>query len=111
MARLPNPGGDQGVWGQVLNDFLSQAHTDQGTLKADSVGGSQIQAGAVTKTDVGLSNVDNTSDADKPISTAAQTALDAKADASDVGSKVLLIQDAGSLPPGTPADVVVVLKA
>lgn len=32
-----------------------------------------------TKTDVGLSNVDNTSDANKPISTATQTALDAKA--------------------------------
>jgi hypothetical protein len=33
---------------------------------------------SVTKTQVGLSNVDNTSDANKPISTATQTALDAK---------------------------------
>ena len=33
----------------------------------------------VTKTHVGLANVDNTSDASKPISTATQTALDAKA--------------------------------
>lgn len=32
----------------------------------------------VTKSDVGLGNVDNTSDADKPISTAVQTALDTK---------------------------------
>ena len=32
----------------------------------------------VTKTQIGLSNVDNTSDADKPISTATQTALNAK---------------------------------
>ena len=32
----------------------------------------------VTKADVGLGNVDNTADADKPISTATQTALDAK---------------------------------
>jgi len=31
-----------------------------------------------TKSDVGLSNVDNTSDANKPVSTAAQTALDLK---------------------------------
>lgn len=39
------------------------------------------KTGAVTlvKGDVGLGNVDNTSDLDKPISTAAQTALDAKA--------------------------------
>jgi hypothetical protein len=33
---------------------------------------------SVTKTQVGLGNVDNTSDADKPVSTAQQTALDAK---------------------------------
>jgi hypothetical protein len=32
----------------------------------------------ITKSDVGLANVDNTSDADKPVSTATQTALDAK---------------------------------
>lgn len=33
---------------------------------------------ASTKTDVGLGNVDNTSDANKPVSTATQTALDGK---------------------------------
>jgi len=33
----------------------------------------------ITKTDVGLANVDNTTDANKPVSTAAQTALDLKA--------------------------------
>lgn len=41
---------------------------------------------SVTKTQVGLGNVDNTSDADKPISTAVQTALDLKASASDVST-------------------------
>lgn len=35
---------------------------------------------AVTKAQVGLSNVDNTSDVNKPISTATQTALDSKVD-------------------------------
>lgn len=35
--------------------------------------------GAVTKTQLGLERVDNTNDAEKPISTATQTALDAKA--------------------------------
>ena len=35
---------------------------------------------SVTKSDVGLGNVDNTSDANKPVSTATQTALDLKAD-------------------------------
>ena len=39
---------------------------------------------SVTKAQVGLSNVDNTSDANKPISTDTQTALDLKADSSSV---------------------------
>lgn len=39
-------------------------------------------AGNITKASVGLGNVDNTSDADKPISTATQTALDEKVDKS-----------------------------
>lgn len=38
----------------------------------------------VTKTQIGLSNVDNTSDLDKPISTLAQTALNLKADNLDL---------------------------
>ena len=41
---------------------------------------------SVTATQVGLGNVDNTADADKPISTATQTALDDKADDSDLTS-------------------------
>lgn len=38
----------------------------------------------LTKTDVGLGNVDNTSDTNKPISTATQTALDTKANEDEV---------------------------
>ena len=34
MARLPNPGSDDGVWGDVLNDFLLVEHNSDGTLKA-----------------------------------------------------------------------------
>lgn len=33
MARLPQPGGDAGDWGQILNDFLHQEHNDDGSLK------------------------------------------------------------------------------
>ena len=48
----------------------------------DAVTSVNGQTGVVvlTKSDVGLSNVDNTSDLDKPISTATQTALDGKVD-------------------------------
>ena len=38
MARLPQPGGDSGQWGTILNDFLLQAHNPDGTLKSGTVG-------------------------------------------------------------------------
>ena len=47
-------------------------------LKAGAAAGS-IAWGNVTKSEVGLGNVDNTSDLNKPVSTATQNALDAKA--------------------------------
>lgn len=37
MARLPTPGSDANTWGQILNDFLSQVHAADGTLKPGSV--------------------------------------------------------------------------
>lgn len=33
MARLPVPGQDGGTWGDILNDFLGEAHNSDGTLK------------------------------------------------------------------------------
>ena len=37
MSRLPIPGGDNGNWGAVLNDFLLVEHAADGTLKLGSV--------------------------------------------------------------------------
>lgn len=111
MARLPIPGSDSGTWGSVLNDFLAQSLSADGTLKTGAVSASSIvdgtiteakldvaaqaklnsggtagvttvntRSGAVTLTaaDVGLASVNNTSDANKPISAATQTALSGK---------------------------------
>lgn len=210
MARLPQLGGDEGTWGEVLNDFLLETHNNDGTLKPaivtstnlapNAVGSNALSSNSVTSTTlavsggtdgqvltkdsaqtsgmkwasatasipqatttslgsvqlagdlggtataptvpglankepaitagnatqyyrgdktwqtldksaVGLANVDNTADVDKPISTATQTALDAKADTSALGTKVLLIDNAAALPPGTPAGVIVVVKS
>ena len=191
MARLPQPGGDVGTWGDVLNDYLSTVHNADGTLKNGVVTGSHLDAtvnsrinsgGAagsitpdklnsdtpatgevlsyngsgfewitpaaasgsgesntasnvgtggvgvykqkvgvdfelkkvraastkltvvdntgndtidldvavanlgLTKSDVGLANVDNTSDANKPVSTATQTALNGKIDTTQKGA-------------------------
>jgi hypothetical protein len=33
MTRLPQPGSDDGTWGSILNDYLSQEHNADGTLK------------------------------------------------------------------------------
>ncbi len=44
MSRLPTPGSDNGVWGDVLNDFLLVSHSSDGTLKSGSVGDTQISS-------------------------------------------------------------------
>jgi len=46
--RLPNPGGDVGNWGDILNAFLEVSHNGDGTLASNSVGTSQIASSAVT---------------------------------------------------------------
>lgn len=100
MARLPQPGADIDIWGDVLNNYLLQQHNGDGThdvgrmlqvpaqigqilasnpALANGVGWKQL-----TKSDVGLNNVDNTSDATKPVSNAQQAALDTKATHAEV---------------------------
>jgi hypothetical protein len=54
----------------------------------------------VTKTDVGLGNVDNTSDADKPVSTLTQTALDGKQATLVSGTNIQSINNASILTSG-----------
>lgn len=48
---------------------------------------------AVTKNQIGLENVDNTSDADKPVSAAVQTALNEKANLSHIHAAIDVTQD------------------
>ncbi len=56
-ARLPVPGSDDGVWGSVLNDFLSVAHDGDGTVKANAVDAGALQDGSVTGTKLQDSSV------------------------------------------------------
>ncbi len=60
---------------------------DRANLSIDSHTEDKANPHGVTKAQVGLSNVDNTKDADKPVSTATQAALDLKANAADVYTK------------------------
>jgi|GEM_PF-3052361 len=48
MARLPQPGGDGGAWGAILNDFLSASHTTSGELKPDIINSTHLADNAVT---------------------------------------------------------------
>lgn len=90
----------------VADNFVAGAGQDGHVLVKDSASASGLAwrsvnatGGAVTsvagktgvvtltKTDVGLANVDNTADASKPVSTDMQTALDTKADKTAVYTK------------------------
>lgn len=51
-VRLPTPGGDEGLWGQILNEYLMAAHKTDGTLKDNIVTASTIAPGAVTVTEL-----------------------------------------------------------
>lgn len=72
--------------GLSTEDYTTSEKTKLGTIEegaqVNTVTSVAGRTGAVTltKTDIGLDNVDNTSDDDKPISTATQTALDSKVD-------------------------------
>jgi hypothetical protein len=70
-------------------NLASPTFTGTPTLPAGTLG--------LTKTTVGLSNVDNTSDAAKPVSTATQTALNGKANSSHTHSSAdILVIDGGT---------------
>ena len=78
----------QGDYVHVLNDIsanmenLDNAVPDTRKVNDHSLTGDFN----ITKSDVGLGNVDNTSDANKPISTATQTALNSKMDSNLKGA-------------------------
>jgi hypothetical protein len=44
MSRLPTPGQDNGVWGDILNDFLSVSFGSDGTLKERLIGDDQVSS-------------------------------------------------------------------
>lgn len=56
---------------------------------------------AVTKTQVGLGNVDNTADLDKPVSTATQAALNAKQNTLTAGNNITITNNVISAADGT----------
>lgn len=66
-----------------LDSLKSQAEIDELVTKLNTHISNKSNPHSVTKVQVGLGNVDNTSDANKPISNATQTALNGKFSATD----------------------------
>lgn len=147
MPRLPQPGADNGTWGDILNEYLSQSLKPDGTLQdnvvtantvapnsitnsalaSNAVNAAIIEDGSITETlldaalkskintsadvssvagktgivtldksDVGLNNVDNTSDTDKPVSTATLSALSGKVDKVTTPARIYGVNGAGA---------------
>lgn len=49
MPRLPQLGGDDGEWGAILNEFLGQIHSTDGTLKDGVITESKLETALVNK--------------------------------------------------------------
>lgn len=48
MVRLPQPGGDDGIWGDLLNDFLLVSHAPNGTVRAGSINNAALADDSIT---------------------------------------------------------------
>ncbi|AXF53119.1 MAG: tail fiber protein [Caudoviricetes sp.] len=84
--------GDTLMFSKPLDEFYKIDNTES----VSSVNG-KTGVVVVSKTDVGLGNADNTSDANKPVSGPQQTALNLKADKSQVASDLNLKADKSQL--------------
>lgn len=76
------------VTGTALNDAINTREPIINPGSAGQFYSADKTFKAVTKGNVGLSSVDNTSDQDKPVSLAQQTALDLKASIADISIQV-----------------------
>ena len=48
MSRLPRPGEDDGVWGDILNDYLAVSHMDDGTIRVEALPELTVNDGTIT---------------------------------------------------------------
>ena len=76
----------------LVNDsgFITAALAPVQGVKGSAESAYRTGSVSISKANIGLGNVDNTSDADKPISTAVQTALDAKQGKLTAGANITI---------------------
>jgi hypothetical protein len=92
MTRLPIPGKDGGLWGDLLNDFLAVEHNADGTLKLRTDILYIKPAGGIPKNDL---SDDLQDEIDQKISTATQAVLTKRLtiDEPGAGTSTLLLPD------------------
>lgn len=58
LARLPTPGGDNNVWGDILNEYLRVSHTSDGNLKTVAVsrGGTGATTASGARSNLGVAS-------------------------------------------------------
>lgn len=84
---------------QELSNNIAQKLTTMVTgVKGSSESSYRTGNVSITKANIGLGNVNNTSDANKPISNATQTALDTKLNSSDLNLFEVITPSFSSLP-------------
>lgn len=97
MARLPEPGNDSGVWGNILNQFLQVSHNADGSLTTSAVtsaGGYTKPGGGIPKSDLDGSVQSSLSAADSAVQTVnGKTGPTVSLSASDVGAPTTLAGD------------------
>lgn len=80
MVRLPQPGGDNGSWGEILNEYLSEVHNGDGTIKDGVVTEAKLSSAAQVKLNAVAGTPDWTTITNKPaVITAGADATAAKA--------------------------------
>jgi len=67
MVRLPQPGSDSGTWGDILNEYLSQVHKSDGSLKNAIIDAPQLKPNAVTNDAIAPGTITTTEIADESI--------------------------------------------
>ena len=67
MARLPQPGGDIGNWGDILNEYLSVSHGLDGSLKDGSIGSHKLEDGVIGRNKLTSSVSDTLDKADSAL--------------------------------------------
>lgn len=92
MARLPKPGRDDGTWGGILNEYLSQAHGADGSLKDGAVTTTKLVDGAITNNKLRDGSI-----AESKLDTSTQAKLNNS------------VKSVNSVKPGTDGNIVITL--